>query len=239
MLIYTSLFESRLRYGSLGWGTAPEYYISKLRVLQNRAVRFISFASFRSNVLPIYSLLEVLPLNDILTLQKSVFMHSLHTGNLPFMLSSYCLPVEHTFSTRYASNLNYRLPIVHSKCGQSSIKFSGPKAWTLISKEVKEIAFRKPFSRRMKNTLLKTLKDKCKNLSITYWKPQDIENSNSDNQNVSDDSHIDCTLYDLDNSDMVEQNENDRENSIHSAEYDLSLLDIFQCSDSESEFMGF
>ena len=91
----------------------------------------------------------------------------------------------------------------------------------------------------MKNTLLKTLKDKCKNLSITYWKPQDIENSNSDNQNVSDDSHIDCTLYDLDNSDMVEQNENDRENSIHSVEYDLSLLDIFQCSDSESEFMGF
>ena len=168
-------------------------------------------------MLPIYSLLEVLPLNDILMLQKSVFMHSLHTGNLPFMLSSYCLPVAHSISTRYASNLNYRLPIVHSKCDQSSIKFSGPKAWSLIPKDVKEIAFRKPFSRKVKNTLLKTLKDKTKSLSITYWKPQGNELQNPENENIPNDPDIDCTFFDPDN----------------------SILEIFLSSDSESEFMGF
>ena len=90
----------------------------------------------------------------------------------------------------------------------------------------------------MKNTLIKTLKDKCENLSITYWKPQDNEHQIPENQNVSDDSLIDCTFYDLDNSLLVEQNENDRRNPNRSVD-DFDLLEFFQCSDSESEFMGF
>ena len=73
MLIYNSLFESRLRYGLLGWGTAPEQYISKLRVLQNRAVRLISFSSFYCRVSPLYLDLEVLPLDNLLFLQKVYF----------------------------------------------------------------------------------------------------------------------------------------------------------------------
>ena len=171
MLIYNSLFESRLRYGLIGWGTAPEYLLNKLRVIQNKALRFITFASFRSTVLPIYSLLEILPLDDLLFLQKSIFMHSLHYKNLPFMLSSYCLPIAHSISTRYASNLNYVIPRVATKRGQSSIKFSGPKAWSQIPKKLKEVAFRKPFSKKLKGHLLQNLQDKSKDLSITYWKP--------------------------------------------------------------------
>ena len=33
MLIYNALFDSRLRYGILGWGTASEQYLSKFRVV--------------------------------------------------------------------------------------------------------------------------------------------------------------------------------------------------------------
>ena len=46
ILIYHSLFDSRLRYGILAWGTASEQYLSKLRVLQNRTIRFIMFSPF-------------------------------------------------------------------------------------------------------------------------------------------------------------------------------------------------
>ena len=38
MIIYNSLFDSRLCYGILGWGTACEQELSKIRILQNRAV---------------------------------------------------------------------------------------------------------------------------------------------------------------------------------------------------------
>ena len=58
MLIYNSLFESRLRYAILGWGTVCEYFLSKLKILQNRAVRFITFSSFRAPVAPLYSKLK-------------------------------------------------------------------------------------------------------------------------------------------------------------------------------------
>ena len=87
MLIYNSLFDSRLRYGILGWGTSSEYNLSKLKVLQNRAVRFISFASFRSAMAPLYTNLKVLALNKILFSQRAIFIHGLQYKTLPFALS--------------------------------------------------------------------------------------------------------------------------------------------------------
>ena len=44
MLIYNSLVESRLRYGILGWSTATLNQIDRLKVLQNKALRFITFS---------------------------------------------------------------------------------------------------------------------------------------------------------------------------------------------------
>ena len=45
MLIYNSLVESRLRYGILAWSTATAKQINRLKVLQNKALRFINFSS--------------------------------------------------------------------------------------------------------------------------------------------------------------------------------------------------
>ena len=154
MLIYNSLFESRLRYALLGWGTAPEYYLSKLRVLQNRAVRFITFSSFRTTVAPLYSKLKILPLAKLLHQQQSIFMHSLHYKTLPFALSAYCHQPQHGYATRYRTSKNYTLPPVSTNRGQKSIKFLGPKAWAEVPNELKEIAFRKPFAKKMKDHIL-------------------------------------------------------------------------------------
>ena len=41
MLIYNSLIESRLRYGILSWSTASNQLIDRVKVLQNKALRFI------------------------------------------------------------------------------------------------------------------------------------------------------------------------------------------------------
>ena len=151
MLIYHSLFDSRLRYGILGWGTSFEQNISRIRILQNRAIRFITFASFRSPVAPLYSALNVLPLDEQLFLQKTIFMHSLHNKTLPFALSTYCKQPEHRYSTRYRAASNYALPCPTTNRSQRSIKFSGPKAWLKVPKHLKEIAFQKPFSKNTKN----------------------------------------------------------------------------------------
>ena len=154
MLIYNSLFDSRLRYGILGWGTASEQYLSKVRVLQNRAMRFITFSDFRTSAAPLYSSLKVIPLNEQHFLQKCIFMHSLHYNSLPFVLSSYCTQPEHGYSTRYKTAGNYVLPRSRTNRGQTSIKYGGPKAWVEVPTGIKEIAYRKPFSKKLKEHIL-------------------------------------------------------------------------------------
>ena len=154
MLIYNSLFESRLRYALLGWGTASKCDLSKVKVLQNRAVRFITFSSFRTSLAPLYSALKILPLNKLLFLQKTVFMHNLHYKNLPFELSVYCHQPEHNYATRYITSMNYVLPPISTNRGKGSIKFSGPKAWAGVPTHLKEIAFKKPFTKKIKEYIL-------------------------------------------------------------------------------------
>ena len=154
LLIYNSLFDSRLRYGILGWGTASNQHLSRLRVLQNRAIRFITFSQFRTSAAPLYSLLKILPLNEQFFLQKSIFMHSLHYKNLPFMLSAYCQLPLHRYATRYKTSENYVLPCPSTNRSQRSIKFAGPKAWAEVPKQVKDLAFRKPFSKKLKEHIL-------------------------------------------------------------------------------------
>ena len=139
LLIYNSLFDSRLRYGILGWGTASNQHLSRLRVLQNRAIRFITFSQFRTSAAPLYSLLKIVPLDEQFFLQKSIFMHSLHYNNLPFALNSYCQQPVHRYGTRYRTSNNYVLPCSTTNRSQCSIKFAGPKAWAEVPNEVKGI----------------------------------------------------------------------------------------------------
>ena len=154
MVIYNSLFDSCLRYGILGWGTASEQELSRLRDLQNRCVRFITFSKFRTRVAPLYSELKIVPLKEQFFLQKCIFMHSFHYDNLPFVFNAYCHQPQHSYPTRYATSGNYVLPRAVTNRGQSSIKYSGPKAWAEVPTQIKNVAFRKPFSKKLKDHML-------------------------------------------------------------------------------------
>ena len=69
-------------------------------------------------------------------------------------MSAYCKQPEHRYPTRYNFDSNYILPRISSNRSQGSIKFSGPKAWFDVPKHLKEIAFRKPFSKEHKKFIL-------------------------------------------------------------------------------------
>jgi len=160
MLIYNSLFDSRLNYGCLGWCTANEAIISKLRVLQNRVVRYITFSEFGSRLSPLYTNLEIIPLDEIIFLQRTIFMHALTYSNLPSVFTVYCSrPNQDRRITRYNSNRNFVLPVSKTLRGQASIKFAGPKAWEKVPNDIKDIAFRKPFTVSMKRHILNIIKE--------------------------------------------------------------------------------
>ena len=216
MLIYNSLFESRLRYALLGWGTASEHYLSRIKVLQNKAVRFITFSSFRTAMAPLYSKLKILPLSKLLFHQQSIFMHSLHYKSLPFALSVYCHQPQHSYGTRYTTSKNYTLPPVSTNRGKKSIKFSGPKAWAEVSKELKEIAFRKPFAKKLKAHIL----------TSTYVETPSESNAVYDSNEVRY-RELEALFQSV-----------DEESDFEGFNY-TDLETLFQSDDDESDFEGF
>ena len=149
MMIYNSLVESRLRYGILGWGTASNSQIERLKVLQNRAIRFIDFSPIGTTILPIYAQFNVLPLGKIIDLERANYMFSLSNGQLPRVFTSYCSRPSHRYETRFSKN-NFRISQSDSKLGNTSIKVLGPRIWETVSDELKNLPFRKTFSKHLK-----------------------------------------------------------------------------------------
>ena len=148
----------------------------------------------------------------------------------------YCLPVAHSISTRYASNMNYRVPLFTTNRGQKSIKFTGPKVWSQIPLEIKEIGFRKPFSRGMKNYLLNIIAEKSRNLPVqSKTPPWQIDNELLNIFNTTDDE----TFYGFDMLSLTKLFESDLETSDFLGFDLLSLTELFQNKTTDSEFLGF
>ena len=148
-------------------------------MLQNKALRFISFADFRSPSSPIYVNLNVLRLDDLFSVQKAIFMYNLHYTNLPRALHNYALPPTHRYPTSYANNLNYVTPSVRTNRGKSSIKFSGPQTWASIPTNIKECGSRKVFTKSCKDHYLKILSIASKDKKIIPYKKTEKSQNNS------------------------------------------------------------
>ena len=243
LLIYYSLFESRLRYGSLGWGTAAECDIKRLKVLQNRAIRFIDFASFRTPMLPIYHKLGVLPLEHQFRLQRATFMYNLHFTNLPLVLSNYCKPPTHRYPTSYSTSLNYVLPFVKTNRAQTSIKFAGPKVWATVPYDLKTIGNRKKFTSGLKDHFLSIIKDSLPLVTRSSKKSSQTTLS-TELKRLFEVDNVDTEFYGFsqDLEDLFQSDNEDEKTEFFgfimpTENVNLSLL--FQNDSDDDEFLGF
>ena len=156
MLIYNSLVESGLRYGILSWGTASKKQLDRVRVLQNKALRFINFSSIDTTMLPIYAHYKVLPLSKLILHRQVIHMYCFENNLLPTAFNSYCIRPSHSYATRYLKN-NYVIPKYDSKLAEKSIKTIGSKIWASVPNEAKILPFQNSFSKFMKNIYIDSL----------------------------------------------------------------------------------
>ena len=194
---------------------------------------------------PLYACLKILPLDEMLFLQKSNFMHSHHYKNLPFVLSAYCEQPKHQYSTRYKTSKNYVIPISFTNRGQNSIKYTGPEAWVNVPVHIKEIAFRKPFSKKLKEHILsliyvemppKSARSMNSNITTTAYDNElrtlfESSDDDGDFLGFSNISQNLTTLLDLDNEEISQ--------GLGNAENDLDLAEIFLNESSDDDFLGF
>ena len=241
MLLYNSLVASRLGYATLCWSTASNKLLQKVRVLQNRIVRYVSFTKPRRRLMPVYKNHNILPLNKIVELKKSVFMFNIHNNSLPEVYTSFCEPVSHRYPTSYASSSNYFLPRSDSNRAQSSIKFSGPRAWAKVPNDLKNISFRKTFTKKMKAHLVDkiridkvcdSLKKKTHKQNTSLLCDPDYDALSSLFESESDQSDFLGFSNDLD----FEYESESEKSDFLGAYIDMEVL---FATDSDSTFFGF
>ena len=126
-----------------------------LAILQQKAIRIITFSHFQSHTSPLFNKFNLLKLPDIVYLYTAVFMHQFHKGNLPEKFNNYFTLVsnQHSYNTRLASKATFILPLVRTNYGLFNIRFCGPKVWNSIEESLKSLS-KFSFKKKLKQQLI-------------------------------------------------------------------------------------
>ncbi len=104
VLIYNSLILSHLNFCILAWG----YQCDCIVKLQKKIVRIISLSKYNAHTEPIFKILKLLKVYDILKLQELKFYYKYKNNKLPYYLQN--LPFKVNTSTHiHATRIQYSI----------------------------------------------------------------------------------------------------------------------------------
>ena len=153
--MYHALFNSRLQYAILCWGSASRTNLHRLQVLQNRAIRNMNKAPRFYRLDNYYINQRILKVHELYDLEVAKFMHGHFNSSLPVCFSAFFLETgdSHRYYTRSSSRRNYNLMGFRSMRGQRSIQYYGPKIWNDIPLSMKSMS-KAGFKKKYKNFIL-------------------------------------------------------------------------------------
>ena len=129
-------------------------YLTKLKRLQNKALRIISNTSIRDGITPQYHQFEILKLEDFYTYETAKFMYQFNRNKLPDNFNHYFTyssnASHHTRPTRQSEQpTTMFLPRFMTTRTQRSIKFIETKIWNNIPHDVKKLTYRTPVTKKL------------------------------------------------------------------------------------------
>ena len=106
LTLYYSLFHSHMCYGICLYGLAESKYLSKIILIQKRAIRILSKSPFNAHTEPLFKNLRILNFSKTLESQLSVLMWQHDHGELPNCFNRFFKRVNeiHEHNTRAASS---------------------------------------------------------------------------------------------------------------------------------------
>ena len=87
--LYFALIHSNLLYGLLVWGSTYKSYLTKLKKLQNKALKIITNSCPRERVTPLYHKLKILKLDDLYLFELAKLVYQFTNNQLPSRYSNY------------------------------------------------------------------------------------------------------------------------------------------------------
>ena len=132
--LYHSFFHSHLQYGILLCGSTSKTYLSKIKVLQNKAIKVIVGGKSSDRATPFYKKLKILKIVDVYKLETAIFMYKYSTNELPAGMNNLFQESSqvHTKCTRHANQNNCFIPFYRTNRLQSSIQYQSAKSWNSI-----------------------------------------------------------------------------------------------------------
>ena len=133
--IYYAIFSSLMTYGSIIWGQAQNIHTNRISILQNKALRTITFASPRDSSNPIYYNTNILKFNDNIKLQNFLYVYDCLHGRLPTSLNYVFEPsnLKHNYPTNFSVQHQIALFKANTQTyGLNSIKYKAITFWNIV-----------------------------------------------------------------------------------------------------------
>ena len=153
IMIYNSLAGSYLNYGTVAWGSATPTALHKLKVVQNRLIRYITFTPPRTNVDHLFNFLNILTIQQLHFFETAKFVHSVHNHFSPTIFNNYFQSISHSYSTRTRQNSNFALPQPRTEKGKRSCVYTGVNVWAKVPQHMKNLQ-KKSFKYHLKKHIL-------------------------------------------------------------------------------------
>ena len=131
--LYNTLIYPYLNYGLMSWGNTYVTKLNKIQACQNKCVKNMFFASKSENPITYMYLLSVLKIDNIFRLRTAVFSYKLinKINNVPiiFINTISTASSQHSYSTRFAKNQNFRRSKARTSYGIFTFRFASSKIW--------------------------------------------------------------------------------------------------------------
>ena len=154
--LYYSFIFPYLIYSLIIWGNTYSTILYPLCTIQKRAIRIITFSSYRDHSTPLFKLTNILKLTDLIYFQTAIFMYKFHHRMLPSLFDNYFTEISktHNYSTRLSQKKSYCLPKIRTNYGIYNIRYQGPKVWNSINKTLRDEMHISTFKTKLKSRLI-------------------------------------------------------------------------------------
>ena len=137
MLLYNSIVLPHLSYCNIVWGNSYSSYLNKMKILQKRAVRILTYSMYNSHTKLLFSRMKVLPVQELILLNTCIFMYHFHTGNLPHIFQNMFISNSsvHSHNTRQTKLLHK--PPVRTTHALKSFRNVGISKWNDLNEDIR------------------------------------------------------------------------------------------------------
>ncbi len=158
-MIYNSLILSHLNYCILAWG----YRCERITKWQKRIIRILSISKYNAHTEPIFKILRLLKVNDILKLQELKFHYKYDNNLLPYYLQNVLFkPYIHSHETRSQGKIHTWRPM--HEYAKKCIQYNNPSTVNSTPTNIIEKIYThsmQGFSKYIKQNILQSYQENC------------------------------------------------------------------------------